>query len=87
MLPSNFDYQTTQSFTDRSSLSGGMSPQFAVIDNQPRVVSVFDNFDSLLVPANHVSRSVQDTYYINKDYCLRAHTSAHQHSLISQGLP
>lgn len=62
-----------------------MSPQFAVIDNQPRVVSVFDNFDSLLVPANHVSRSVQDTYYINKDYCLRAHTSAHQHCLIRQG--
>lgn len=61
-----------------------MSPQFAVIDNQSRVVSVFDNFDSLLVPANHVSRSVQNTYYINKDYCLRAHTSAHQHSLISQ---
>ncbi|KAM3716824.1 putative valine--tRNA ligase [Dirofilaria immitis] len=67
-------------------MKGGMSPQFAVIDNQPRAVSVFDNFDSLLVPANHVSRSVQDTYYINKDYCLRAHTSAHQHSLISQGL-
>ncbi|OZC08605.1 phenylalanine--tRNA ligase [Onchocerca flexuosa] len=67
-------------------VKGGMSPQFAVIDNQPRVVSVFDNFDSLLVPANHVSRSVQNTYYINKDYCLRAHTSAHQHSLISQGL-
>uniref|UniRef100_A0A0R3RW50 phenylalanine--tRNA ligase n=1 Tax=Elaeophora elaphi TaxID=1147741 RepID=A0A0R3RW50_9BILA len=65
---------------------GGMSPQFAVIDNQPRVVSVFDNFDSLLVPANHVSRSVQDTYYVNKDYCLRTHTSAHQHSLIKQGL-
>ncbi|KAL3985710.1 tRNA synthetases class II core domain (F) family protein [Acanthocheilonema viteae] len=65
---------------------GGMSPQFAVIDNQPRVVSVFDNFDSLLVPTNHISRSVQDTYYINKDYCLRAHTSAHQHSLIRQGL-
>ncbi|VDK79847.1 unnamed protein product [Litomosoides sigmodontis] len=67
-------------------MRGGMSPQFAVIDNQPRVVSVFDNFDSLLVPANHVSRSVQDTYYINEDYCLRAHTSAHQHSLIRQGL-
>ncbi|CAG9535462.1 unnamed protein product [Cercopithifilaria johnstoni] len=67
-------------------VKGGMSPQFAVIDNQPRVVSVFDNFDSLLVPANHISRSVQDTYYINKDYCLRAHTSAHQHSLIRQGL-
>ncbi|EFO28194.2 phenylalanyl-tRNA synthetase [Loa loa] len=67
-------------------VKGGMSPQFAVVDNQPRIVSIFDNFDSLLVPTNHVSRSVQDTYYINKDYCLRAHTSAHQHSLISQGL-
>ncbi|VDM96984.1 unnamed protein product [Thelazia callipaeda] len=67
-------------------VKGGNSPQFTVIDNQSRVVSVFDNFDSLLVPIDHVSRSTLDTYYINKDYCLRSHTSAHQHSLIKQGL-
>ncbi|VDK27935.1 unnamed protein product [Gongylonema pulchrum] len=67
-------------------VKGGLSPMFAVVDNQPRVVSVFENFDSLLVPWDHVSRSDLDTYYVNKDHCLRAHTSAHQHSLIKQGL-
>lgn len=58
---------------------------FTVVENQPRLVTVFDNFDSLLVPPEHVSRSDLDTYYVNRDYCLRAHTSAHQHSLIKQG--
>lgn len=42
------------------------------------VVSVEDNFDSLLVPKNHVSRSKSDTYYVNSNYLFRSHTSAHQ---------
>lgn len=48
-------------------------------------MSVFENFDSLLTPLDHVSRRTSDTYYVNREYCLRAHTSAHQHSLIKQG--
>uniref|UniRef100_A0AC34Q044 Phenylalanyl-tRNA synthetase n=1 Tax=Panagrolaimus sp. JU765 TaxID=591449 RepID=A0AC34Q044_9BILA len=64
---------------------GNRSPIFTVCENQSRVVSVFENFDSLLTPLDHVSRRPSDTYYVNKDYCLRAHTSAHQYSLIKQG--
>ncbi|KHN86770.1 Phenylalanine--tRNA ligase, mitochondrial [Toxocara canis] len=65
--------------------SGVRSPSFAVCDQEPRVVSVWDNFDSLLTPPDHVSRRPTDTYYINEGHCLRAHTSAHQHRLIKQG--
>lgn len=64
---------------------GNRSPVFTVVEDQSRVVSVFENFDSLLTPLDHVSRRPSDTYYVNKDYCLRAHTSAHQYSLIKQG--
>uniref|UniRef100_A0A1I7SX87 Phenylalanine--tRNA ligase, mitochondrial n=1 Tax=Bursaphelenchus xylophilus TaxID=6326 RepID=A0A1I7SX87_BURXY len=62
------------------------TPVFAVCDSENRVVSTFDNFDSLLIPEDHVSRRPADTYYVNKDTCLRAHTSAHQFSLIRKGL-
>uniref|UniRef100_A0A915C1D1 phenylalanine--tRNA ligase n=1 Tax=Parascaris univalens TaxID=6257 RepID=A0A915C1D1_PARUN len=66
--------------------SGIRAPLFAICDQEPRVVSVWDNFDSLLTPVDHISRRPTDTYYVNKDYCLRAHTSAHQHHLIKQGV-
>uniref|UniRef100_A0A0K0FFC9 Phenylalanine--tRNA ligase, mitochondrial n=1 Tax=Strongyloides venezuelensis TaxID=75913 RepID=A0A0K0FFC9_STRVS len=65
---------------------GNRSPLFAVCENERRVVSVFENFDSLLIPDDHISRKNCDTYYVNKDYCLRAHTSAHQFELMKQGL-
>ncbi|CAG2169496.1 unnamed protein product [Oppiella nova] len=42
------------------------------------VVDLKSNFDSLLIPKDHVSRQKSDTYYVNKDYVLRSHTSAHQ---------
>uniref|UniRef100_A0A1I7XN12 phenylalanine--tRNA ligase n=1 Tax=Heterorhabditis bacteriophora TaxID=37862 RepID=A0A1I7XN12_HETBA len=32
------------------------------------------------------SRKPSDTYYINESHCLRAHTSAHQHRLVQEGL-
>lgn len=66
--------------------AGNRSPKFAVCDNEPRVVSTFDNFDSLLTPVDHISRRTSDTYYVNQDHCLRGHTSAHQFSLIKRGL-
>jgi phenylalanyl-tRNA synthetase alpha chain len=64
---------------------GTRSPVFTVTENQSRVVSIFENFDSLLTPMDHISRRPSDTYYVNKDYCLRAHTSAHQYALLKQG--
>ncbi|EPX71817.1 phenylalanyl-tRNA synthetase [Schizosaccharomyces octosporus yFS286] len=48
------------------------------VEKDSPVVSTITNFDSLGIPKTHVSRSKSDTYYVNKDTCLRTHTSAHQ---------
>jgi len=48
------------------------------------VVDLNANFDSLLIPPDHVSRSKSDTYYVNKDYVLRSHTSAHQNHCLQK---
>lgn len=50
------------------------------------VVSVFQNFDELGFPADHPGRAVTDSYYLNKDYMLRAHTSAHEVETYRSGL-
>ena len=61
------------------------TPIFAHFDDLSPVVTTEQNFDSLLVPADHVSRSRSDNYYINSSHVLRAHTSAHQRDLIHMG--
>lgn len=48
-------------------------------------VSVKSNFDDLLIPQDHPSRSKSDTYYKDGNTVLRTHTSAHQTELISKG--
>ncbi|XP_069687700.1 probable phenylalanine--tRNA ligase, mitochondrial isoform X1 [Periplaneta americana] len=62
------------------------NPIFSVYDNLDPVVTVAQNFDSLLIPQDHPSRLKSDCYYINHDYLLRAHTTAHQSELIGMGL-
>lgn len=62
------------------------TPIFSIYDNISPVVTVEENFDSLLVPTNHVSRNKSDCYYINRRHLLRAHTTAHQSELIKMGL-
>jgi len=58
---------------------------FAMIDNLNPIVTVEQNFDSLLVPSDHVSRSKVDNYYVNSDYVLRSHTTAHEVDLLHSG--
>ena len=58
---------------------------FEKVENISPIVSVAQNFDSVLIPVDHVSRSKNDNYYINKEFMLRAHTSAHQVDLLKQG--
>lgn len=58
---------------------------FKFFDNLDPVVSVENNFDKLLIPQDHISRSTSDSYYLNKDFLLRTHTSAHQWELLHQG--
>lgn len=62
------------------------NPEFSVYDNIGPVVSVEQNFDSLLIPEDHPSRRKSDCYYINRKFLLRAHTTAHQSELIKAGL-
>ncbi|KAJ3328252.1 hypothetical protein HDU76_010305 [Blyttiomyces sp. JEL0837] len=59
------------------------SNKYAVIDALNPAVSPLDNFDRLLVAADHPSRSPTDTYYLNSKTVLRTHTSAHQHETLA----
>ncbi|KAL4635386.1 phenylalanine-tRNA ligase, mitochondrial isoform X1 [Arapaima gigas] len=64
----------------------GSNPLFSVHDTLSPVVTVEQNFDSLLVPPGHTSRKQGDNYYLNRRHMLRAHTSAHQRDLVRSGL-
>ena len=59
--------------------------KFNFYDNLDPVVTTADNFDNLLIPADHPARAMSDTYYVDKDHCLRTHTSAHQNQLLATG--
>lgn len=62
------------------------NPLFSIYDNISPIVTAQQNFDSLLVPNDHVSRNKSDCYYMNRKLLLRSHTTAHQSELISMGL-
>ncbi|XP_048204527.1 phenylalanine--tRNA ligase, mitochondrial isoform X3 [Perognathus longimembris pacificus] len=62
------------------------TPLFSVYDSLSPVVTTWQNFDSLLIPADHPSRKKGDNYYLNQTHMLRAHTSAHQWDLLHAGL-
>lgn len=73
------DFFNTQ-YTTTSS-----TPLFKVYDNKHPKVSVQANFDDLLIPVNHVSRRVTDTFYYDNTTVLRTHTSAHQTEFLRAG--
>ena len=58
---------------------------FTSFDDLYPVVSTYANFDSVLVPPDHVSRSANDTYYVDAENVLRCHTSAHQLEMLKDG--
>lgn len=58
---------------------------FEHFDDLHPVVTIEQNFDQLLIPADHVSRSENDTYYVDEQHVLRCHTSAHQSELLKAG--
>lgn len=60
--------------------------KFVTRDDYDPIVSTQYNFDSLLIPKDHVSRSKSDTYYINDETVLRTHTSAHQTMLLKEDI-
>ncbi|OQV19083.1 putative Phenylalanine--tRNA ligase, mitochondrial [Hypsibius exemplaris] len=62
------------------------SPSFAVIDNLSPVVTPEQNLTRSSCRPTIPAGSLSDSYYINKDHLLRAHTSAHQRDLLRSGL-
>lgn len=60
-------------------------PGYETYETFTPIVTVEDNFDHLLIPADHPSRRPSDTYYVDETHVLRTHTSAHQHMLINKG--
>lgn len=69
-------------------ISGGICDHFSnfdIFEFPSPVVSVHDNFDSLLIPKDHVSRGKSDTYYVNSNHLLRCHSSAHQNHCLQSG--
>ena len=73
--------QEIYSFFDKNYRRAGQ-PLFTQVDHLSPVVTVEQNFDSVLVPKDHVAREKKDNYYINSTHMLRAHTSAHQVDLL-----
>lgn len=60
-------------------------PDFTHVSSISPVVSPYKNFDELSFPVDHPSRSVTDSYYVNKDMMLRTHTSAHEVEIFRRG--
>jgi phenylalanyl-tRNA synthetase alpha chain len=84
--PLNHLKNRIQHFFYKSFVNRNGTPLFSIYDNFQPIVTVEQNFDSLLTPKDHVSRSKKDNFYINKNYLLRAHTTAHDSELIRSGL-
>lgn len=59
--------------------------QFQLFQDMSPQVKPHDCFDKLFIPPDHVSRKPTDTYYFNRDVCLRTHTSVHQIPILEQG--
>ena len=57
---------------------------FKLFDDLYPVVTTKQNFDELLIPGDHISRSENDTYYVDSESVLRCHTSAHQAELLRE---
>lgn len=84
--PLNLVKQHIADYFNKKFIGRTGNPIFSIYDNLNPIVTVNENFDSLLVPADHVSRNLTDTYYFNQKYLLRSHTTAHQAELIRMGL-
>lgn len=62
------------------------TPLFSVYDRLDPIVTAKQNFDSLLIPEDHSSRAKSECYYVNREYMLRAHCTAHQVEMLRSGL-
>lgn len=60
--------------------------QFEFIQDDNPVVRVTQNFDELLIPPSHPSRSPHDSYYINREFMLRTHMTANEREIMASGV-
>jgi phenylalanyl-tRNA synthetase alpha chain len=60
-------------------------PRYTSIPPIPPLVTQAKNFDSLSFPQDHPGRERKNSYYINQEWMLRTHTSAHEVDTFSQG--
>lgn len=72
-------------FFKTKSIPGDVGYQYDEYNFASPIVTHEDNFDSLLIPKDHVSRKKSDTYYVNSQYLFRSHSSAHQRHCLEQG--
>lgn len=53
----------------------------------PEIEDDYHNFSALNFPPNHPARDMQDTFFVNKDFALRTHTSSVQVRVMEQEKP
>ncbi|XP_061163525.1 phenylalanine--tRNA ligase, mitochondrial-like [Saccostrea echinata] len=84
--PLNLITRRIENYFNNNFRNNWRAPMFSKFDRLSPVVTLTQNFDTLLVPPDHPSRALSESYYLNSTYMLRAHTSAHQSDLIKTGL-
>ncbi|KIJ49856.1 hypothetical protein M422DRAFT_224866 [Sphaerobolus stellatus SS14] len=60
-------------------------PTYDLIPARSSIISPSQNFDDLAFPQDHQGRQISESYYINKSWMLRTHTSAHEVEIFTAG--
>ena len=85
----------------RSKMKGSLHPVMNTIDeistifhgigfdvaDGPEIEDDFHNFTALNIPESHPARAMHDTFYVNKEYVLRTHTSPVQIRYMENNAP
>ncbi|MFA6979206.1 MAG: phenylalanine--tRNA ligase subunit alpha [Ignavibacteriaceae bacterium] len=74
----------TQTLDEIKSIFKGLG--FSIFEG-PELESDYYNFEALNFPANHPARDMQDTFFVNKEFLLRTHTSPVQVRLMEKLQP
>ena len=74
----------TQTLDEIKSIFKGLG--FSILEG-PELESDYNNFEALNFPGDHPARDMQDTFFINKDFLLRTHTSPVQIRVMSSQKP
>ncbi|KAF8582654.1 phenylalanyl-tRNA synthetase [Ramaria rubella] len=69
----------------RSLIHSHFGTSYTPIAPTSPIVTQIQNFDSLSFPQDHPGRERSNSYYINKEWMLRTHTSAHEVEVFAQG--